>query len=75
MNETSACGSAIEMVILSLNNSKFIDRISPFELEIKDTTDKVRFVSHIDLHIEIHSEGWLKTKLYNKPDDFSFPIM
>jgi len=41
------------MAILSLNNSKFIDRIYPFELEIKNTTDKVRFVSHLDLHIEI----------------------
>ena len=44
--------------VLSLNNSKFcyfVDGIYPIELEIKDTTDTVRCVSHLDLHIEIDS--------------------
>ena len=50
--------------ILSLINSKpgdFVDRIFPIELEIKDTTDTDRSASYLYLHIEIDSEGWLKT--------------
>jgi hypothetical protein len=52
--------------VLSLNNSRFgdfVDRIYPIELEIKDTTDTDRFASYLDLHLEIDSEGLLRTKL------------
>ena len=62
----------------SLNNSRFIDfvdRIYPIKLEIKDTTDTDRHASYLDLHLEIDSEGWLRTKLYDKRDDFNFPIV
>ena len=64
--------------VLSLNNSRFgdfVDRIYPIELEIKDTTDTDRSASYLDLHLERDSEGQLRTKLYNKRDDFSFPIV
>ena len=52
--------------VLSLNNSRFgdfIDRIYPIELETKDTTDTDKYR---DVHLEIDSEGRLKTKLYEK---------
>ena len=55
--------------VLSLNNSRFgdvIDRIYPIELETKDTTDTDKSASYLDLHLEIDSEGRLKTKLYEK---------
>ena len=61
--------------VLSLNNSKFVDyveHIYPIELEIKDTTDTVKSASYLDLHLKIDNEGRLKTKLYDKRDDFSF---
>ena len=64
--------------VLSLNNSRFGDfvyRIYPIELEIKDTTDTDRSASYLDLHLEIDSEGWLRTKLYDERDNFSFPIV
>ena len=64
--------------ILSLNNSRFgdfVDRIYLIELEIKDTTDTDRYVSYLDLHLEIDNEGRLRTKLYDKRDDFNFPIV
>jgi hypothetical protein len=64
--------------VLSLNNSRlgdFFDRIYPIELEIKDTTDTDTSASYLDLHLEIGSEGWLRTKLYDKRDDFNFPIV
>ena len=57
--------------VLSLNNSRFgyfVDRIYPIELKIKDTT-------YLDIHLAIDSEGWLRTKLYGKRDDFNFPIV
>jgi len=62
----------------TLNNSRFgdfVDRIYPIELEIKDTTDTDMFASYLDLHLEIDSEGRLRTKLYDKRVDFNFPIV
>jgi hypothetical protein len=64
--------------VLSLNNSRFgdfVDRIYPIELEIKDTTYTNRSASYLDLHLKIDSEGRLRTKLYDKRDDFNFPIV
>jgi hypothetical protein len=64
--------------VLSLNNSRFgvfIDRIYPIELEVTDTTDIGRSASYLDLHPKFDSEGRLRTKLYDKRDDFNFPIV
>ena len=63
--------------VLSLNNSRlgdFVDCIYPIELEIKDTTDTDTSTSYLDIHLEIDSEGRSRTKLYDKRDDFNFPI-
>jgi hypothetical protein len=64
--------------VLSRNNSRFgdfVDRIYPIELEIKDTTDTDRSASYLDLHLEVDSEGRLRTKLYDQRDDFNIPIV
>ena len=64
--------------VLSLNNSRlgdFVDRIYPIELEIKDTTNTNRSASYLDLHLEIDSEGRLRTKHYDKRDNFNIPIL
>ena len=64
--------------VLSLNNSRygdFVDRIYPIELEIKDTTNTNTSASYLDLHLGIDSERRLRTKLYDKRDNFNFPIM
>jgi hypothetical protein len=64
--------------VLSLNNfsfGDFVDRIYPIELEINDTKDTDRSASYLDLNLEIDSEGRLRTKLYDKRDDFNFPIV
>jgi hypothetical protein len=44
-------------------------------LEIKITTDTPRSASYLDLHLEIDNSGRLSTKLYDKRDDFTFPIV
>jgi hypothetical protein len=46
-----------------------------FENEIKDTTERDRFGSYLDLHLEIDNEGRKSTKLYDKRDDINFPIV
>ena len=64
--------------VLSLNNSRFgdiVDRIYPINLEIKVTTDTDRSASYLDLHLEIDSQGRLRTKYYDKTDDLIFPIV
>jgi len=64
--------------VLSLDNSMFgdfVDRIYIIGLEIKDTTATDRSASYLDLHLEVDSEGRLRTKLYDKGDDFNFPIV
>ena len=64
--------------VLSLNNSQFSDYlhfIHPNELEVKDTTDTQRSASYLGLHIEIDNAGGLITKLNNKRDDFTWPIV
>ena len=43
----------------------FIDRIYPIELEIKDTTATYMSASYLDLHLEINSDGQLRTKHYD----------
>ena len=49
--------------------------IYPIKLEKKDTIDTVKSASYLKLHIELSNQGRLKTKLYDKKDDFSFPIV
>ena len=52
----------------------FVDRNFTVELEIKDTTDAARPALYLVLHLEIDSEIRLRTKFYDKRDDFNFPI-
>ena len=63
--------------VLSLNNSKiseFIDVIYPCELDIKDTTESSISASYLDCYLNI-DDGKLITRLYDKRDDFNFPIV
>ena len=64
--------------VLSLNKSRFGDvfhHIYPIELEINYTIDTDRSASYLDLHLKIDSEEHLRTKPYDKSDDFNFPIV
>jgi hypothetical protein len=60
--------------VLSLNNLKFgyyVDLII-FYLTINKWHNRY---SYLDVNKEIDSEDWLRTKLYNKRDDFEFPMV
>jgi hypothetical protein len=64
--------------VLSLNYWKFgdfVDRIFSIELEIKVTTGTARSASYLELHFEIDSEGWLRTKLFDNRYHFNFPTV
>ena len=64
--------------VLSLNNpnfSQYLYLIYPSELEIKDSTDSRRTDSYLDLFLNIDTDGRLHTKIYEKLDDFNFPII
>ena len=55
----------------SLNSARLADffgRIYPIELEIKDYTAANRYVSYLDLHLEVDSEGRLRPKPYDLID-------
>ena len=47
----------------------------PIEPEIKDTTNTDRSAPYINLHLKIDSERRLRTRLYDKRDDFNFAIV
>ena len=49
-------------------------RIYFIGLEIKETTYTDRSASYLDLHLEIDNEGRLRIQLYDKRDDFNFPL-
>jgi hypothetical protein len=47
--------------LISLSISKigdFVDRIYPFELEIKYTSETTRSASYLNRHVESDREGW-----------------
>ena len=45
------------------------------ELDIKDNTDAPKWTNYLDLHLEFDEDGKLFTQLYDKRDDFDFPIV
>ena len=64
--------------ILSLNNPNFgdyLEVIYPTELEVKDIRESINSASYLDLQFEFDFEGKLNLKLYDKRDDFNFPIV
>ena len=64
--------------VLSINNNNFhnyVHMIYPSELEIKDTTESRTCASYLDILLNIDKNGKLTTKLYDKRDDFKFPIV
>ena len=63
--------------VLSLKNTKFAEYLKfiyPRELEIKETTVTAAFSSYLDCYLYIDN-GKLTTRLYDKRDEFNFPIV
>jgi hypothetical protein len=44
-------------------------------IEIKDTTECSTTVPYLDILLKFDTNGKLTTQLYNKRDDFIFPIV
>ena len=63
--------------ILALNNpnfSKYIDEIYPKELKLTKSNQNSNHTPFLDLDIFIEN-NMIKTKIYDKRDDFDFPIV
>jgi len=63
---------------MDYKHSKFgdyVDLIYPIKFEIKDTTYIARSASYRDLQLNIDSASLFRMKLYDKRDDFNFPIV
>ena len=61
-----------------MNNPNFgdyLEVIYPTELEVKDTTESINSALYLDLQLEFDIQGKLNLKLYDKRDDFNFPIV
>ena len=64
--------------MIALNNPYFgnyIKDIYPKELELKETTESETCCSYLDLFLYKDVDGMLKSKLYDKRDDFNFHIV
>ena len=64
--------------VLSINNdtiSNYLHMIYPPELEINETTESHCSASYLDLFLDFDRHGKLHTRIYDKRDDFNFPIV
>ena len=64
--------------LISINNPQFenyVAKIYPPSLELKNATDSPVGTAYLDLYLFKNSDGALKTKLYDKRDDFQFEII
>ena len=62
--------------LLNIDNYFFdsmVNRIYPSELQLNEATLSETKASFLDLHLSI-LDGFVKTKIYNKRDDFDFDI-
>ena len=63
--------------LLNIDNNFFdsmVNRIYPSELQLNKANVSDAEASFLDLHLSI-SDGFLKTKIYDKRDDFDFNIV
>ena len=63
--------------VLSRKNTKFAEYLEffyPYELEIKETTETAASSSYLDCYLYIDN-GKLTTRLYDKWDNFNFPVV
>ena len=72
----NSISSADTKMMYCLNNSEFsmyLEFVYPHELEIKETAKRISSSSYLDLYLYIDN-GKRIIRLYDKWDDFSFPI-
>ena len=63
--------------VLSINNQEFenyLGQMYPVKLDINDTTESNTSASYLDLLLSIGRDSQLHTSIYEKRDDFNFPI-
>ena len=60
-----------------MTSQPFILQYRTLKLSLSDWFNIIYLVQmiNLDLHLEIDSEGRLRTQIYDKRDDFNFPIV
>ena len=64
--------------LLHIDNNFFdsiVNRIYPSELQLNKANVSNAEASFLDLHLSIISDGFVKTEIYDKGDDFDFDIV
>ena len=64
-------------ILLNIDNNLFdsmVNHIYPSKLQLNKANESDTAVSFLDLHLSI-SDGFVKTKIYDKRDDFDFDIV
>ena len=61
--------------LLTMMQFPYLHIIYPPELEINETTESYCSASYLDIFLEFDRQGKLNTKIYDKRDDFNFPIV
>ena len=56
-------------------SKKYCKRIYPEELELKETTESTFGCSYLDIYFFRDDYNMIKSKLYDKRDDFNFRIV
>ena len=63
---------------MNIDNNFFdnmVSRIYPSELQLNKANVSDTAASFLDLHLSIISDGFVKTTIYDKRDDFDFDII
>ena len=63
--------------VLSINSpvlENYLDKMSPVELEVKDTTESNSSASYIDLLLLIAKDGKLNASICDERNDFNFHV-
>ena len=64
-------------ILLNIDNNLFdsmVNHIYPSKLQLNKANESDTAASFLDLHLSI-SDGFVKTKIYDKRDDFDFDIV
>ena len=65
------CCHTLRACALFFTFGDYVDHLYFTQLEMV----QLRSASYLDLQLEIDSEGWLRTKFYNKRNYFNSPIV
>ena len=74
-NGYKLCSAVGELFLHAYEADFFQELLKNKDIKLVHTTTTQKYVSYLDHHLEISNGGRLKTNLYDKRYDFTFPIV